>query len=160
KVDNKLVLGVEEIAPRGPARDTLIRRGRRIRLPVRPSQIESRRSPQPHLQLAHRPTPYSPLDVDLLVFATERAQNPQLRKAVPVRDVGDPFAIRRPARVEVIPVAKRHLIRLATVDWQHVEIVELRSAMRAIEHPLTVRRPRRLRAVKPRPRQDTLRLRY
>jgi hypothetical protein len=147
KIDCKFVLGVEEVAMRRATRYARVGRLWGIRFSVRAAEVESRGAADADFELSHRPSPNFSLDLHFVVLAAVGAEQTQFGNAVAVRDVGDALAVGRPARIEVVPVAKGHLVRLAAVDRQHVEIVELGAAVRAVENALTVRRILRLRAV-------------
>ena len=136
------------LAVRGAQQDPCLRGLARIRVEYRDPQSPPGAAVDP------------PADLDFRVLPAEGFEQPQARDAIAVRHVDDPLPVRRPARLEVVPVAERQLVGLAALDGQHVKVVELAAAMRAVDDARTVRRPLRPSAIERFLAQDLGRLRH
>ena len=150
-----------------PGRDAVIGVRRCIGLAVCGAQQDARLGGLARIRIEYR-DPQSPpraavdppADLDFRVLSAEGLEQPQARHAIAVRHVDDPLPVRRPARLEVVPVAERQLVGLAALDGQHVKVVELAAAMRAVDDARTVGRPLRPGAIERFLAQDLGRLRH
>ena len=122
---------------------------RHVRLAVRRFQMDARsrlriRAIVQHARRehAHGPLPPAIRDANGSLLAAVRLQQRELGQPAFVRDVGNPLAVGRPARMKGVVVEERHLVRLATIGRLDVEVVVLvgRAGRRRVDEPLAVDR--------------------
>src|SRR5262245_12166102 len=65
---------------------------------------------------SHRSPPAAGLYLDPLFRAPVCLEQPELGQSTLVRNVGDAFPVRRPARMELVVVAEAHLVRFTASD--------------------------------------------
>ena len=95
-----------------------------------------------HREHAHRPAPVAPGDLDDALLPAVRLEERELRQPPRVVNVGDPLAVRRPARMEGVVLEERQLVGRAAVGRLDVEVRELVGGPGGggIDEPLAVNR--------------------
>ncbi len=123
---------------------------RRIELAVGCEPLDARRTRDTHLQPSHGAFPVPRRYAHLFACAAVCLEQCQLRQPPAIREISDPFAVRRPARMKMIPPVERQLVWRAPRQRNHVQVMELvRCASgRRINDPLAVDRNLRPRAIK------------
>ena len=128
-LDTKLAGRMENPVARGA--DARVGVRRRVELAVGGREMDSgaARLPAvvdgPDREHSHGPLPSAIDDADEAIFAAVHFEQCQLRQTLTVVDVRNPFAVRRPARMECVVLKERQLIRLATGDRLNIQIREL-----------------------------------
>src|SRR6202043_4017342 len=92
-------------------------------------------------QPTRRPSVAFLRDIDCRFLPANRVQNSQVCEAVLIRDISDAASIRRPARMKMIPVAKRHLVGFTAGRRKHEEIIELTPQVGTVNDPSSIWRP-------------------
>ena len=82
----------------------------------------------------------APPDFNLALPSAVGFENVKVRQPLFIRNIRNRFAVRRPARMEVIMIPERQLVWLAAFDRQRIKVIELIRAARCrcIDEPLAI----------------------
>ena len=115
-VDHEVAVGMEEVVVNGSRGHAVISVRRSISFAVRSTEVDTGFGrpaaigvEHPHRERPHRTPVDTPPNFDLALLAAKGLEQTKFRESVLVSDIDDPFAIGRPARFEMVPVAERQL---------------------------------------------------